>query len=297
MGKRSHGGREPAMMSLWGGRGGLFLDLAGLFSCSCLAFWLFLGKEIMQVNIQLMLGDCLERLNEIQNETVDLTVTSPPYFNAKEYSQYSSVQEYMRQMQEIFSLVYQKTKKSRMCVVNISPVLVAREKRSRQSYRVPLPFYFVPMMENIGFEFLEDIIWLKPDGAVPNRNGGFYRHRKPVAYKPNIVTEYILVFKKPALFLLDKIIRKESLVADGYERTNVWAFNPETGSEHPAPFPEALPERVIAYYSYEGDIILDPFMGRGTTGKVAKKMKRNFIGIEIDPKSFKMADNWINSTA
>ena len=105
-------------------------------------------------------------------------------------------------------------------------------------------------MEEIGFEFLEDIIWMKPDGSAPNRNGGFYRHRKPIAYKPNIVTEYILVFKKPAPFLIDKVIKNESLVADGYERTNVWQFNPDTSNWHPAPFPEALAERVIKYYSF-----------------------------------------------
>lgn len=247
----------------------------------------------MKPEIKLLLGDSLDRLKELADESVDLTVTSPPYFNAKEYSQYPSVKDYMLQMREIFTLVYMKTKQSRMCVINISPVLVKREKRSKQSYRIPLPFYYVPMMEEIGFEFLEDIIWLKPEGSAPNRNGSFYRHRKPVAYKPNVVTEYILVFKKPAPFLLDKIIRNESLVPDGYERTNVWAFNPETNSSHPAPFPEALPERVIAYYSYEGDLVLDPFMGRGTTGGVAKKMMRRFVGIEIDPVSFELAREWV----
>lgn len=127
-----------------------------------------------------------------------------PYYNAREYSQYKDVADYMAQMEQVFLGIERILKPSRMCVINISPVLVEREKRSEQSYRIPLPFYFVPMMEKIGFEFLEDIIWKKPDGAAANRNGGFYRHRKPVAYKPNIVTEYVLVFKKKANFLIDK---------------------------------------------------------------------------------------------
>jgi len=169
---------------------------------------------------------CNETMKQMGSNTIDLIVTSPPYFNARDYSQYKSVQDYMAQMRVVFANAYEVLKESRMCVVNISPVLVEREKRSKQSYRIPLPFYYVPMMEEIGFEFLEDIIWVKPDGSAPNRNGGFYRHRKPIAYKPNIVTEYILVFKKPAPFLIDKVIKNDSLVGDGYERTNVWQIQP-----------------------------------------------------------------------
>jgi DNA modification methylase len=224
--------------------------------------------------------DCKDTLIRMDNNSIDLVVTSPPYYNAKEYSQYKDVKDYMNQMKNIFSLVYNKLKESRMCVINISPVLVKRENRNKQSYRIPLPFYYVPMMEEIGFEFLEDIIWKKPDGAVPNRNGGFYRHRKPVAYKPNIVTEYILVFKKPAPFLIDKIIKNDSLVEDGYERTNVWEFNPES-NWHPAPFPKKLVEKIVKYYSYENEIVYDPFAGSGTTGKVCNELNRNWIMSEL----------------
>jgi len=226
--------------------------------------------------------DALLTMSErMQSNELGLILTSPPYFNARDYSQYKSVQDYLTQMKEIFTMAYDRLKESRMCVVNISPVLVEREKRSKQSYRIPLPFYFVPMMEEIGFEFLEDIIWMKPDGSAPNRNGGFYRHRKPIAYKPNIVTEYILVFKKPAPFLIDKVIKNDSLVADGYERTNVWQFNPDTSNWHPAPFPEALAERVIKYYSYENDLVYDCFAGSGTVGRVCQKLKRRAILSEL----------------
>lgn len=226
--------------------------------------------------------DCKETLKKINAESLDLVVTSPPYYNAKPYSQYNSVVSYMDEMEEVFTLVFEKLKKSRMCVINISPVLISRANRNSQSYRIPLPFYYVPMMEKIGYEFLEDIIWKKPDGAVPNRNGSFYRHRKPLAYKPNIVTEYILVFKKPAPFLLDKVLKNDSLVEDGYERNNVWEINPDTSNWHPAPFPSALVEKIVQYYSYEGDLVYDPFAGSGTTGKVCKKMGRQWIMSEIN---------------
>jgi DNA modification methylase len=225
--------------------------------------------------------DCRQTMERLQSNSLDLIVTSPPYFNARDYSQYNSVQDYMATMKEIFTLAFDKMKESRMVVVNISPVLVEREKRSKQSYRIPLPFYFVGMMEEIGYEFLEDIIWMKPDGSAPNRNGGFYRHRKPVAYKPNIVTEYVLVFKKPAPFLIDKVLKTHSLVEGEYERTNVWQINPDTNNWHPAPFPEALAERIIKYYSYEGETVYDCFAGSGTVGKVGNRLNRKVILSEL----------------
>lgn len=225
--------------------------------------------------------DCNDTIVKLNDNSVDLVFTSPPYYNAREYSQYKDVADYMVQMEQIFLGIERILKPSRMCVINISPVLVEREKRSEQSYRIPLPFYFVSMMEKIGFEFLEDIIQKKPDGAAANRNGGFYQHRKPVAYKPNIVTEYVLVFKKPASFLIDKILKNDSLVEDGYERTNVWNINPSTKSWHPAPFPEELVDRIVKYYSYENDIIYDPFAGSGTVGVVGSKLNRKVILSEL----------------
>ena len=231
-------------------------------------------------------GDCREILPELSD--VDLLTTSPPYFNAKDYSHYKSISEYMVTMTAIFQLALNSINKSRMVIINISPVIVERESRQKQSYRIPLPFYFVPMMEKIGYEFLEDIIWRKPNGAVPNRNGGFFNHRHPVAYKPNIVTEYILVFKKPAPFLIDKVLKDETVDGD-YDKTNVWEFNPETKTDHPAPYPLALPLKCIRYYSYKNDIVLDPFMGSGTTLLAAIKLNRRCIGIEIEEKYCEIA--------
>ena len=151
-------------------------------------------------------------------------------------------------------------------------------------------------MESVGYEFLEDIIWVKPEGASKNRNGGFYQHRQPVAYKPNVVNEYIFVFKKPSGFLIDKVvrgytceIRQSSLVMDDYERSNVWHINPDTNSRHPAPYPAELSDKLTQYYSYIGDVVADPFMGSGTTALSAKKHGRKFIGFEIHREYAKTA--------
>lgn len=219
---------------------------------------------------------------------IHLTVTSPPYFNVKEYVSYASYEAYMDTLRRIFTLVYARTLEGRMCCVNLSNILIPRVSRSQESKRIPLAFHFVGLMEAIGWKFIEDILWVKPEGAAKNRNGGFFQHRQPMAYKPNTVNEYILVFQKPSPKLIDAIVRSyDAYTADAskvdpdYERSNVWHINPETRSKHPAPYPEELVERLVRYYSYVGDVVLDPFMGSGTTAVVAKKLNRHWIGYEI----------------
>lgn len=240
--------------------------------------------------------DCMDGIQLLDDNSIDLIVTSPPYYNAKEYSHWENYDNFLDWLGKIFTLAYQKLKKGRMCCVNLSVIIEPRVKRSAESKRIPLPFHFVNLMENIGFKFLEDIIWVKPEGAAKNRNGGFYRHRQPVAYKPNVVNEYVLVFQKPAPYLIDKILRSykgetkyKSLVNDDYERSNVWYINPKTQSKHLAPFPDGLCDRLIKYYSYCGDIVLDMFMGSGTTAKVAKINDRKYIGFEINKTYYELA--------
>jgi len=232
-------------------------------------------------------NSCLDGMKQmkIDKKFVHLTVTSPPYFNIKEYTHYENYNTYLQFLRETFLLIQDITEPGRMCCINISNILIPRESRNKESQRIPLAFHFVSLMEEIGWKFIEDIIWIKPEGAAKNRNGGFFQHRQPVAYKPNIVNEYIFVFQKPCKGLIDTIVRKykddESKVGDDYERTNIWKINPETKIKHPAPYPEELAERLITYYSFIGDTVLDPFLGSGTTALVSHKCKRKCIGFEI----------------
>ena len=234
--------------------------------------------------------DCLLGLDALIRDRieVELTVTSPPYFNVKDYVVYENYKKYLDFLEETFKKIFILTKAGRLCVVNISNILIVRENRNSESRRIPLSFHFVALMEKIGWEFLEDIIWLKPEGAAKNRNGGFFQHRQPVAYKPNVVNENIFVFKKPSNFLIDKVVRSynsldslNSKVTDNYERSNVWKINPKTNSKHPAPYPIELTDNIIRYYSFVGDTVIDPFFGSGTTGLSCHKYNRKCIGYEI----------------
>jgi DNA modification methylase len=237
--------------------------------------------------------DCLLGLNKLieEKKEIELTITSPPYFNVKDYVNYDNYKKYLEFLKEVFIKILSLTKPGRLCVVNISNILIIRESRNGESKRIPLSFHFVSLMEEIGWEFMEDIIWLKPEGAAKNRNGGFYQHRQPVAYKPNVVNEYVFVFKKPSKYLIDKVVRSynsldalNSKVVGNYERSNVWKINPKTRSTHPAPFPIDLTDKIVSYYSFVGDTIIDPFFGSGTTGLSCNKYNRKCIGFEIHAK-------------
>ena len=123
------------------------------------------------------------------------------------------------------------------------------------------------------------------------------------------VTEYILVYRKRTTRLIDWNIRahpqqelvEESRVADGYERTNIWRLSPSYAKRHPAIFPIELAERVISYYSFKGDVVLDPFAGIGTVGAVAAKLGRRFVLIEQEPQYISVirdeAKKWLHDEA
>jgi len=240
--------------------------------------------------------NCLTGIKEIEPESIHLTWTSPPYYNAKAYSTWETYEDYLEFLKDVFTEVYRVTKEGRMCIVNLSPVLVARKNRSSESTRLPIPFDFFPIMKQMGWKYLDDIVWVKPEGASINRNGGFFQHRKPVAYKPNLVSEVIFVFQKPASFLIDKIVRsysgdvlEKSLVKQPYERSNVWRINPKTRSKHLAPYPEELSDKIVTYYSYIGDKVLDPFLGSGTTLLSCEKFNREGVGFDIHEEYCEMS--------
>lgn len=238
-------------------------------------------------------ADVLEALKHVPDESVHLTFTSPPYYNARDYSIYPSYQAYLDFLEKVFVETHRITKEGRFLIVNTSPIIIPRVSRSHSSKRYGIPFDLHPYLVNNGWEFIDDIVWLKPEASVKNRIGGFMQHRKPLAYKPNAVTEYLMVYRKATDKLLDWNIRSydqkivdESKVEDGYETTNVWRIDPCFDKVHSAIFPVELCKRVIKYYSYKGDLIFDPFGGSGTIGRTAKALNRMFFLTEQEPKYF-----------
>lgn len=226
----------------------------------------------------LLVGDCETTLQDIEKGSVNLIFTSPPYYNAREYSIYKSYEDYLNKMKAVWLQCKNVLEDGRFLVINVSPVITKRPGREFESIRYPIHFDFHKILSEIGFEFVDEIIWLKPEYSVPNRNGGYMQTQMPLSYKPNCVTESIMVYRKKAPFLLDKNINVykdfKPIFRDDFDKTNCWLISPRASKNHPAVFPEELCERIIHYYSFPGDIILDPFGGSGTLGDVAMKMGR-----------------------
>ncbi len=236
-------------------------------------------------------GDCGELLEEMPAESVDLIFTSPPYFNARpEYSEFEEYESYLLKLRQVIRKCHRVLSEGRFFVINISPVLLRRASRNQASKRIAVPFDLHRIFVEEGYDFIDDIIWLKPEGAgwATGRGRRFAADRNPLQYKTVPVTEYVLVYRKHTDLLIDWHIRnhpdqevvKASKIADGYERTNVWKINPVTNSKHPAAFPVELAEKVITYYSFKGDVVLDPFAGSGTVGLAAASLDRRFVLFE-----------------
>lgn len=244
-----------------------------------------------------------ERMEELADGSVDLVVTSPPYWNSVDYDQHTkdpeawyrtrkgtSYDEYLDWLTHCFREVFRVLKPGGYCGVVIGTVLY-------EGRYYPLPYHFVSVMENIGYGLEQDIIWHKVTGGV-KRAGVTIQHPYPGYYKPNIMTEFILVFKKPGPAIYQRSTEEKEKsqipIDDLFKHelaNNVWhiAPVPPNAIAHPCPFPEEIPFRLILLYSYRGDLVLDPFMGSGTTLKVALHLGRRAVGYDVEERYVQLA--------
>jgi len=251
--------------------------------------------QISFVRNTVILGDSESSLLDIPSQSVDLIFTSPPYYNARpEYEDYFSYESYLLKMRRIIHNCHRVLGEGRFFVMNISPVLIRRANRNEASKRIAVPFDMHRLFIEEGFDFIDDIHWVKPEGAgwATGRGRRFAADRQPLQYKAVPVTEYVLVYRKHTDRLIDWNIRnhsdkqamKDSKITGEYDTTNLWHIHPDFHSDHPAVFPIELAKRVIKYYSFKNDVVLDPFAGTGTVGRAAVVLGRRFVLIENEPK-------------
>ena len=236
----------------------------------------------------LLEGDSSKTMKYIKDGDINLIFTSPPYYNAREYSDYINYEKYLEDLKKVFIECYRVLQDGRFIIVDVSTVITKRPGREYESIRYPIHFDLHKVLLESGFYFIDEIIWEKPEPSVPNRIGGYIQNRNPLAYKPNCITESIMVYRKKCDFLLDKNINYYTFKQDykpndgDIDRTNVWKIAPANSKYHPAIFPEELCKRILKYYSYKGDTVLDPFAGIGTFGNVAYKMGRIPVMCEMN---------------
>ena len=166
-------------------------------------------KPINKISRPILLaGDSSETLSEIPDNSIQLAFTSPPYYNAREYSNYKSYSDYLLEMKNIFIACSRVIEDGRFFIVNVSPVITKRAGREFESVRYPIHYDFHKILIESGFYFIDEIIWIKPEPSVPDRVSGYKQTRKPLSYKPNCITESIMVYRKNCGFLLDKNMKR-----------------------------------------------------------------------------------------
>jgi site-specific DNA-methyltransferase (adenine-specific) len=230
-----------------------------------------------------------ESMDELPDNSVHLMVTSPPYNVGKDYDDNLSLDEYRELLKRVFKETYRVLVPGGRACINIANL-------GRKPY-IPLHSFIIEDMHEIGFLMRGEIIWDKGSSASPSTAWGTWlKANNPVLRD---VHEYILVFSKESFTRKNPTKRKSTITKEEFlEFTkSVWHFSAERASKvgHPAPFPVELPYRLIQLYTFEGDVVLDPFVGAGTTCIAALKTKRKYVAYDIDEKYCKLAERRIKA--
>lgn len=303
--------------------------------------------------IKIVWGDSLNYLKQMPSESIQLMVTSPPYYNAREYSQWKNINDYFEDMKNIIKESYRVLDNHRVFVFNVGDIfdndnLIVKSVWGKR--RLPLGVYFIKLFEECGFTFVDDFIWDKGEVQSQRHKNGSKPY--PLYQYPANCYEHILIFHKHRLDKTKfpcpicgslkvsgntqseigvqswecknlkcfersfsnrgkRFSLKTIITQDPYNRQNniikhelikkwrrdVIKFSPviKIGKGginklgHTAPFPEDIPEMAVNFYSYKGDLVLDPFAGSFTSCIVASKYKRIGIGCEIRKDLFSNA--------
>jgi len=233
---------------------------------------------------KIILGDARDILKKLPDNCVHLVVTSPPYNVGKEYDEDLTLGEYLDFIEEVMREVYRVLIWGGRACFNVANL-------GRRPY-IALHAYLIERFERIGFMMRGEIIWDKGE-AVSGAStawGSWCSATNPILRDQH---EYIIVLSKGSFKRDDRMGRESTISRDEFlEFTkSVWRFPPESAKRigHPAPFPEELPYRCIQLYTFRGDVVLDPFVGSGTTCVVAVRTGRHFIGIDINEEYVRMA--------
>ena len=230
-----------------------------------------------------------EAMDEIPDESIHLMITSPPYNVGKEYDDDLTLEQYLDLLEDVFSQVYRKLVTGGRACINIANI-------GRKPY-VPLHAMVIEIMLNLGFLMRGEIIWDKSaSGGGSCAWGSWMSASNPVLRDYH---EYILVFSKDAYSKNKAQPKRDTILKEDFIQwtKSIWTFPAVNAKKigHPAPFPVELPHRLINLYSYEGDVVLDPFCGSGTTCLAAIQNKRYYIGYDINEDYIKLAQNRISN--
>ncbi|MEM3829250.1 MAG: site-specific DNA-methyltransferase [Conexivisphaerales archaeon] len=228
-----------------------------------------------------------ERMAELPDSSIHLMVTSPPYNVGKLYDNNMSLNEYRSFLMSVWREVYRVLVPGGRICVNIANL-------GRKPY-IPLHAFVIEDLLSIGFLMRGEVIWDK--GATASSSiawGSYLSAKNPVLRDSH---EYILIFSKDTFTRGIKDKMKSTLSKDDFINLtkSVWSFNAESATKvgHPAPFPVELPARCIKLYTFEEEVVLDPFIGSGTTAVAAVELDRHYVGYEVNADYIKIAERRI----
>lgn len=264
----------------------------------------FIEQPVPEQNLDRVLCKSSEDMSELPDHSVHLMITSPPYNVSKDYDQDLTLDEYRELIRQVLRETYRVLVTGGRACINVANL-------GRKPY-IPLHAFLIGDLLELGFHMRGEIIWDKAGSAAPSTAWGSWMSASNPVLRD--VHEYILVlskdsFKRPADAGTGSAgghaetgqesgqPRRSTIEREEFlEWTkSIWRFPSASARQvgHPAPFPEELPERLIKLYSYEGEVVLDPFAGSGTTCVAAVKNRRRYVAYEIEAEYVKLAEERI----
>ncbi|WP_405274973.1 DNA-methyltransferase [Methanobrevibacter sp.] len=245
--------------------------------------------EIPENDLNKLYCKSSENMDEVPDNSIHLMITSPPYNVGKEYDDDLTLDEYLELLTTVFGQTYKKLVTGGRACINIANI-------GRKPY-IPLHAMVIEIMLDLGFLMRGEIIWDKSTSAGGSCAwGSWMSASNPVLRDYH---EYILVFSKESYSKNKAQEKRDTIERDEFIQwtKSIWTFPAVNAKKigHPAPFPLELPHRLINLYSYENDIVLDPFCGSGTTCIAAIQNNRNYIGYDINEKYIELAEKRINN--
>jgi site-specific DNA-methyltransferase (adenine-specific) len=261
----------------------------------------------MSLTVHKLINGDARDLSFLDNESVHLVVTSPPYWNLKRYKenpdQMGHIQDYetfLRELEKVWKQVFRVLVPGGRLVCVVGDVCVARRDFGRHLV-FPLHADICVICRRIGFDNLNPIIWHKIANASYEVVNGSKFLGKP--YEPNAIIkndmEFILMQRKPGGYRKPSEAQRDTsrISKDEFDRwfQQIWNIPGASTKQHPAPFPLELAKRLVRMFSFTGDTVLDPFCGSGTTMIGALRTGRNSVGVEIEPEYCRMAARYLKA--
>jgi len=243
---------------------------------------------IMNTIHKVIFGNSMS-MHELHDESIHFVITSPPYFNAPfDYKDlFKDYDQYLHILQSMAKEAFRVLKQGRIFALNIDDMLVNGKK-------YPITADSIKIFQSAGFKYRDRLVWKKPDGylRISKRSGVLLQNPYPMYFYPDNLLESIIIFQKGEFNYrsISKDTREKSKIdikefQDNNWHKTIWEItNVLPGSKLEkgiAAFPDELPYRLIKLFSYVGETVLDPFLGSGTTMKVANQLSRNSVGFEI----------------